>query len=47
MRAFWAAVSRVNGGKGGRDMVTSGFDGWPYVAAQLRLSMASSLSPDS
>jgi hypothetical protein len=23
MRAFWAAVSRVNGGKGGRDMVTS------------------------
>jgi hypothetical protein len=27
MRAFWIAVSLVNGGNGGRDMMTSGCGG--------------------
>ncbi|MGA8318560.1 MAG: hypothetical protein WBF59_01700, partial [Bradyrhizobium sp.] len=47
MRAFWAAVSLVNGGSGGRDMMTSRIS---YAAARLssesKESMAGFLSAD-
>src|SRR5712691_8753846 len=40
MRAFWAAVSFVNGGSGGRDMMTS-----TLVRSMIRKSMPSGYDP--
>jgi hypothetical protein len=45
MRAFWAAVSRVNGGNGGRDMKASGFVEARIVSPYFDKSMARGLSP--
>jgi hypothetical protein len=46
MRAFCAAVSRVNGGSGGRDMVTSAVDAAANLSPPPRKSRAVRLSPD-
>jgi hypothetical protein len=46
MRAFWAAVSLVNGGSGGRDMMTSGFGEAESLAPWQGKSMADHLSGD-
>jgi hypothetical protein len=46
IRAFWAAVSRVNSGNGGRDMVTSGFGAARIVSSLCDQSMAPCRAPD-
>jgi hypothetical protein len=46
MRAFWAAVSLVKGGSGGRDMVASVFGEAANLARWRDKSMADPLSAD-
>ena len=41
MRAFWAAVSAVNGGNGGRDMATPGC--WGAASGGRREDQAASV----
>src|ERR1700723_2570699 len=47
MRAFWAAVSLVNGGSGGRDMLILGFAVAASVSPPPDESIARYLSSDS
>jgi hypothetical protein len=47
MRTFWAAVSFVNGGSGGRDMMNPGLDDEAILPPRTPKSMANRLSADS
>jgi hypothetical protein len=47
MRAFWAAVSLVNGANGGRDMLASDVGEAPNLLPHFDMSMACCLSADS
>jgi hypothetical protein len=46
MRAFWAAVSLVNGGSGGRDMMDLELDDEATLSPYHPKSMADRLSAD-
>jgi hypothetical protein len=46
MRAFWAAVSFVKGGSGGRDMMASAFGEAANLAPPRDKSMADIVSAD-